>query len=147
AAGDLFGSSVAVAGDTAVVGAPLRDGKGKDSGAAYVFVRSGVTWSQQAKLLADDGAAGDEFGISVAVSGDTAVVGAYSRDDKGTDSGAAYAFVLRLSDGDPCTNANLCLSGVCVDGVCCDKACTDPCDVCAQSLGASADGTCSTAPV
>ena len=46
------------------------------SGSAYVYVRSGTTWSQQAKLLAADGAAWDEFGVSVALSGDTALVGA-----------------------------------------------------------------------
>jgi hypothetical protein len=55
AVGDGFGGSVAVAGDTAVVGAFGRADKGSQSGAAYVFVRSGATWSQQAKLLADDG--------------------------------------------------------------------------------------------
>ncbi len=48
------------------------------AGAAYVFVRSGSTWTQQAKLTASDAAAGDQFGYSVSVSGDTAVVGAYA---------------------------------------------------------------------
>ncbi|TLM72285.1 MAG: tandem-95 repeat protein, partial [Actinobacteria bacterium] len=90
ATGDWFGSSVAVSGDTAVIGAWRDDDKGTDSGSAYVFTRSGTTWSQQAKLTASDGAAGDVFGCSVAVSGDTAVVGAYRDDDNGTDSGSAY---------------------------------------------------------
>ena len=93
AAGDVFGFEVAVSGDTAVVGAFRDDDKGTESGSAYVFVRSGTTWTQQAKLLASDGAAGDEFGFSVAVSGDTAVVGAFRDDDKGTESGSAYVFV------------------------------------------------------
>ena len=48
-----------------------------DSGSAYVFTRTGTTWTEQAKLTASDGAAGDRFGISVAIAGDTIVVGAY----------------------------------------------------------------------
>ena len=76
----MFGISVAVSGDTAVVGAHRDDTPaGDDAGSAYVFVRSGGTWTQQAKLTASDAAAGDLFGFSVAVAGDTAVVGAYSR--------------------------------------------------------------------
>ena len=90
---DQFGVSITISGDTAVVGAYQDDDKGTDSGSAYVFVRSGTTWSQQAKLTASDGAAGDRFGVSIAISGDTAVVGAYQDDDKGTDSGSAYVFV------------------------------------------------------
>ena len=89
---DNFGGSVAVSGDTAVVGASHDDDGGEDSGSAHVFVRSGGVWTRQATLTADDAAADDTFGTSVAVSGDTAVVGALS-DDAGTWSGAAYAFV------------------------------------------------------
>jgi hypothetical protein len=90
---DTFGYSVAVSGDTAVIGAYGRDDLGDRSGAAYVFVRSGTSWTQQAKLLADDGAASDYFGWKVAVSGDTAVIGADWDDDLGTNSGGAYVFV------------------------------------------------------
>jgi len=93
AAGDQFGRSVSVSGDTAVVGAWLDDDGGANSGSAYVFVRSGGVWTQQAKLTAADAAAGDEFGLSVALSGDTVVVGANRDDDAGTDSGSAYVFV------------------------------------------------------
>ncbi len=93
AAGDLFGISVAIFGDTLVVGADLTDDKGENSGAAYVFNRTGDSWSQQAKLIADDGAAGDLFGIRVAVSGNTAVIGAARDDDKAENSGSAYVFV------------------------------------------------------
>ncbi|MDS4039713.1 MAG: hypothetical protein RKP20_00855 [Candidatus Competibacter sp.] len=73
AAFDEFGSAVAVAGDTVVVGARRQN---SDRGAAYVFVRSGATWTQQAQLIASDGAAGHGFGAAVAISGDTAVIGA-----------------------------------------------------------------------
>jgi hypothetical protein len=92
AAGDEFGYSVAISGDTAVIGAPRDDDKSDDSGSAYVFTRSGSSWSQQAKLAASDGAAGDVFGISVAISGDTVVIGADLADEKGSNSGAAYVF-------------------------------------------------------
>ncbi|HUN81536.1 MAG TPA: FG-GAP repeat protein [Phycisphaerae bacterium] len=88
ATNDNFGLSVAVSGDTAVVGA-----SGLGGGAAYVYVRSGVTWTQQAKLTASDAAAGDEFGVSVAIEGNTIVVGAASDDNTGgADAGSAYVF-------------------------------------------------------
>jgi hypothetical protein len=98
--GDLFGISVSVFGDTAVIGAYYDDDKGTDSGSAYVFVRAANgTWSQQAKLTADDGATLDQFGWSVSVSGDTAVIGASLDDDKGSASGSAYVFVRAAADG------------------------------------------------
>ncbi len=93
AASDLFGYSVALDGDTAIVGAYQDDDKGVDSGSAYVFTRSGVTWTEQPKLTATDGALDDFFGLSVAVSGDTAIVGAIHDDDNGANSGSAYVFV------------------------------------------------------
>ena len=92
AAFDLFGSSVGIDGDTAVIGAWNDDDVASDSGSAYVFTRSGTTWSQQAKLTASDAAAGDLFGVSVAIDGDTAVIGAYRDDDAGSSSGSAYVF-------------------------------------------------------
>ena len=90
---DELGGSVAVSGETAVVGAPLDDDVTADSGSAYVFVRSGGTWSQQAKLTASDPASDDGFGHSVTLSGDTIVVGAPSDDDGGINSGSTYVFV------------------------------------------------------
>lgn len=89
AVGDQFGISVALAGDTAIVGSPLRDGAGADSGQAHIFTRSGSTWTEQQKLIALDAAAGDLFGHSVSISGDTAVVGAKG---VGSAAGAAYIF-------------------------------------------------------
>jgi len=93
--GDNFGWSVAVSGDTAVVGAYFDDvGANTNQGSAYVFVRSGTTWSQQAKLTAADGAGGDEFGWSVVIAGNTVVVGALESDVGANFSqGAAYVFV------------------------------------------------------
>ena len=114
-AGDQFGQSVALAGDTLVVGAFLEDSSttginsspnesAADSGAAYVFVRSGVTWTQQAYLKASNTGAGDRFGNSVSISGDSIIVGAYFEDSNATtingngadnsltDAGSAYIF-------------------------------------------------------
>ena len=95
---DFFGWSVGVAGDTVVVGA-----KGDDAsrGSAYVFEKPVGGWTgtlnEQAKLLASDGAASDFFGISVAVAGDTVVVGAEGDDDQGSNSGSVYVFVKPAS--------------------------------------------------
>jgi hypothetical protein len=91
-AGDLFGWSVYLFDDTALIAARWDDDNGVDSGSAYVFTRTGTNWTQQAKLLASDGAAGDVFGWSVSLYGDTALIGAYGHDDNGNDSGSAYVF-------------------------------------------------------
>ena len=80
AVGDCFGQAVAISGDTAVVGAGWADVDGTaDQGSAYVFVRTGTTWSQQAKLTSGDGAAGQNFGYAVAIAGDTVAIGARMR--------------------------------------------------------------------
>jgi len=94
AANDNLGISVAVSGDTLIVGAYRANmGGNANQGAAYVFTRSGANWSQQQKLVAADGAAHDQFGISVAVSGDTLIVGAYGANVGGNSSqGAAHVF-------------------------------------------------------
>ncbi len=114
---DFFGRSVSVDGDTVVVGSRFEDsaatgvdGDGSDNsatsaGAAYVFVRAGGSWSQQAYLKASNADPGDGFGTSVSVSGETVVVGAYDEDSAATGvngnesdnsaerAGAAYVFV------------------------------------------------------
>ena len=93
AAGDAFGFSVSISGDTAITGAHGDDDRGRQySGSAYVFERIGGVWTQVAKLLASDGAAGDAFGHAVSISGDTAVVGALADGDLGAYSGSAYVF-------------------------------------------------------
>ncbi|HBI15484.1 MAG TPA: hypothetical protein DDY20_08230 [Desulfobulbaceae bacterium] len=95
AADDQFGTSVAISGDTIVVGAWRDDDNGTDSGSAYVYTKPASGWAgmtQTAKLTAGDGAADDRFGTYVAISGDTIVVGAYGDDDNGALSGSAYVF-------------------------------------------------------
>ena len=79
AAGDYFGYSVSISGNTVVVGASATVGTNSYQGAAYVFTEPGSGWAnmtQTAKLTASDGAAGDDFGNSVSISGNTVVVGA-----------------------------------------------------------------------
>ena len=89
---DLFGISVSISGNTAVVGALRDDDGGSNSGSVHVFVRSGAAWSQQQKLTAADAAENDEFSRSVSISGDTVIVGSYMDDDAGGNSGSAYIF-------------------------------------------------------
>ncbi len=114
ATGDDFGYSVAVSGNTAVVGAPDKlVGPNIFQGVAYVFVRSGSNWTQQAELAAFDGAAGDQFGYSVSISGDTVVIGApFKGEGLSIIQGAAYIFMrtgttwavqaeILSSDGEP----------------------------------------------
>ncbi len=114
---DSFGTSVAISGDTIVVGAPTEDGDSSsamgaynnnvsNAGAAYVFVRNGTSWSQQAYLKASNADTGisDNFGQAVSISGDTVVVGAFGEASSATgvnsnqalnnalNAGAAYVF-------------------------------------------------------
>jgi hypothetical protein len=113
---DNFGSSVAMSGATVVVGAPNEDSgtigvnstsdeSAREAGAAYIFTRSDRIWSQQAYLKAGNSSSGDQFGVSVAASGATVVVGAPSEDSSTTgvnseannfasDSGAVYVFTI-----------------------------------------------------
>lgn len=200
AARDQFGLDVALSRDSAIVGAYLADLPNKaDAGAAYVFVRSGTTWTEQQKLTASDGAAGDKFGLRVALYEDTALVGAPSASDarqmfagaaylyvrSGTtwteqqrlrsrfsydgrsfgkaialsadtgivgkssadNGGAALVFVPQAPNGTPCDWPTSCQSGYCIDGVCCNSACGNgtkgDCLACLKSeTGLATDGLC-----
>ena len=90
---DFFGYSVAISGDSVLVGATSLAGQPNSKGKAYVFTRSGTTWTEQAILQASDGVNGDAFGFAVGISGATAVVGARLDDVGATaDQGSAYVF-------------------------------------------------------
>ena len=95
-ASDQFGHSVSIDNDadTAIIGAPYEDTTASNAGAAYVFTRSGTSWTQQALLQSTDIEASDFFGGSVAISsdGNTAVVGANKEDTGGSDAGSVYVF-------------------------------------------------------
>ncbi len=92
--GDAFAAAAAATRDVVVLGAPLDDDRGSSSGAAYIFVRNPVfpeTWTQFQKLVPADGAAGDQFGFAVAITGNTIVVGApFARVP--ASSGAVYVY-------------------------------------------------------
>ena len=94
---DQFGASLSISDDITIVGAPLKDGTAPDTGAAYVFVRNGDLWIQQAKLTAQDGERFDQFGNDVSISNNIILVGAKFDDDVVVDAGAAYSF---LREGD-----------------------------------------------
>jgi predicted amidohydrolase len=92
ATNDLFGDSVSIDGEYAIIGAYEDDDNGFDSGSAYIFKRDGAVWVEQSKLLPSDGKEDQTFGYSVAIDGDYAIVGASHDDDNGFDSGSAYIF-------------------------------------------------------
>ena len=108
---DGFGKAVAVDGDTIVVLAPRDDDGGDGTGSAYVFVRDGESWTQEAKVHPDDSEVEQGFGDTVAISGDSFIVGTISDDTIGHDTGSAYVFVRQnsqwaqqtkfLPEGDP----------------------------------------------
>lgn len=92
---DYFGEAVAISGDTAIIAAQGDDvGSYANQGAAYIFERTGTSWNLVKTIAASDGIANDFFGSSVALSGDTAIVGAYSNDvGPNANQGSAYVFV------------------------------------------------------
>ena len=144
-AGDALGGKVALFGDLALLSAP---NDGKSIGAAYLFQRSGGSWTELDKFSASDGMANGYFGSALALSDDTAIVGATGDNPKGSYSGSAYIFRLALDNGDECTDNSQCQSLECSDGYCCDSekgscssrgtACLDDVD-CAN--GKCVDGT------
>lgn len=91
--GAQHGNAVAISGNTMVVGARFDSTTASQAGAAFVYVLNAGSWTQQAVLLANDGAATDKFGYSVAISGDTIVVGSYNDDSPLSNAGSAYVYV------------------------------------------------------
>ncbi len=92
AAENYFGGSVSISYDTAVVGAYGHNDNGNNAGAAYVFTLNEGSWTEQAKLLPDDGVEGDLFGVRVGISTNTVVASSVYDDDVALDSGSAYVF-------------------------------------------------------
>ncbi|KAA3604311.1 MAG: T9SS C-terminal target domain-containing protein [Calditrichaeota bacterium] len=90
--GDEFGRSVSIDGDFAIVGSRYDDDGGSDSGSAYIFKRSGTSWTEETKLTANDPDAGDRFGQVVAIEGNYAIISSHLDDDGGSSSGSAYIF-------------------------------------------------------
>ena len=90
--GDYFGNSVAISGNTAVVGVYGEKTESVRTGAAYIYQYNGSTWVKKTKLQASDKEKDDQFGRSVGISGDTVIVGAYGEDDLGNGAGSAYIY-------------------------------------------------------
>jgi hypothetical protein len=181
-AGDQFGGSLAVSGSTLLIGAPNKDG---GVGAAYVFAPAGGGgWTQAQKLVANDGRTDDYFGASLALSGNTALIGAwghqsaylFTQNDAGlwaletelvsgtglfgqsvslaqgtavvgapTLSGAAYVYAALQDDGTACTAGAQCISLHCVQSVCCNAAC-GPCGDCTTGTCLAVDAGSTGAP-
>ncbi len=90
---DMFGTSVSISGDYAIVGAYGEDSGDSEAGAAYIYRRiTDNIWSSGSKILAYDAQVSDYFAYSVSISGDYALVGAYGEDSGGSDAGAAYIY-------------------------------------------------------
>ncbi|MCI0651205.1 MAG: PKD domain-containing protein [Planctomycetes bacterium] len=89
---DGFGRSVALGAGVAIAGSPLDDDLGIDSGAAYIYRFDGTNWSEEQKLTASDGGDGAQFGYSVAIDGDVALVGSPFDSGAGIEAGAALLF-------------------------------------------------------
>lgn len=87
-----FGHSVSLDGDVALIGTMRDNTQGDETGAAFVFVRIGGVWVEQAKLLASDAAAGDRYGRSCDLQGDYIAIGGHLHDGVGADSGSAYVY-------------------------------------------------------
>ena len=127
AEGDEFGKSVAISGDHIVIGSPMDDDNGSQSGSVYVFQRNDTNWSQQTKLVASDGVSGERFGTSVTIHGNTIAVGTPYDDPNGPGSGSVYIYqyqemqwneVAFLTAGDGAERDNFGLSvSICGDYV------------------------------
>jgi hypothetical protein len=157
--GDAFGSSVALDGDTAIIGAPhkMADSNGH-KGQAYAFQSGEMQWTQLAAVPPMFfGAEGDQIGSSVAMSGSTTIVGAPGcMVFANAQQGQAYVYDFSFTEagnllrGSACSSNADCSSTFCSDGVCCDTACgnSNPadCQACSSATGATEDGTCTFLP-
>ncbi len=141
---DHFGESVALLGDTVVCGSPEHDtGGASNRGAAYVFDRTGSSWSPSTRLVASDGTSDDTFGRAVALGPSYAAIGAPGRgQDSLAGAGAAFVYhpIPTRPNGTTCTKNGECTTDHCIDGYCCDTGCTDACKACDTP---TALGTCS----
>ncbi|HUU95957.1 MAG TPA: hypothetical protein VM487_09455 [Phycisphaerae bacterium] len=126
---ERLGMSVAIDGDTLIVGDNYAEDFGTLGGAAHTFQYDGSSWGGHVKVLASDGSQGQEFGNSVALDGDTVVIGAYGDNWNGTYTGAAYIFAM---EGDDCNFNGICDFRDIADGFspdCNGNGTPDECDI------------------
>jgi hypothetical protein len=141
----MFGAPVAIWRDTVIVGAHGHDGTLMNSGAAYLFQRSNGKWKEVSKLLPNIEVGNSYFGAAVAISANSALVGASLDKPKGS----ASVYEIMRNPGAACDAPEQCSTGFCVNHVCCDSACisSEPgtCMACSIRTGAQHDGICSVA--
>lgn len=99
ASNDLYGSTVAIAGDTILIGAPLHDAGASNAGAVYLYEPDGAGGFTETKITASDAQPGDLFGFSVASSGDALLVGALQLQGSETSAGAVYRYQSSILGG------------------------------------------------
>ncbi len=114
-----YATAVDICGDWLIIGAPLDDEIAPDAGSAYIYQWNGSSWSNEHKLYASDAEENDQFGCSVAISGDMALVGAMYEDTRANNAGAVYAYYyngadwieqkLMASDGEANNRFGICL--------------------------------------
>jgi alpha-tubulin suppressor-like RCC1 family protein len=148
ASGDHFGATLSLLGDMALIGAPHHGHRGRNAGqgAAYLVTRTGSAWREHSELRSSDGQNNDNFGSTLALADNLAVIGAPDDDDVSQAVGSAYVYAFHGVLGDPCGSAAGCDSGFCSDGRCCDTACEGSCNACAVAAGATEDGHCALLP-
>jgi hypothetical protein len=98
---DFFGDSVSTSGDYAIVGAPMDDDDGTNSGSSYIYQTDGTTWTLMQKITASDAAAGHHFGQKVSMDGFYAIVGAPNAQGNERNTGAAYVFCRQFKSVPP----------------------------------------------
>lgn len=149
----LFGISVSISSFLIAIGSPRRAvGNTSYAGKVYIHAKHAGQWAEQAILTAPTAQTNAQFGISAAVSGNGAVVGAYiAQNGSSVQTGRAYTFQLSWV-GESCSLNSECNTGYCVDGVCCNTQCgtgnaaddAADCQACSIAAGGQSDGVCST---
>jgi hypothetical protein len=126
---DQFGTSVAISGARAVVGAPyLQAGPRFVPGGAFVYVQVPSGWREEQAII--HSVSGEFFGAAVAVAGDWLIAGA----PEARSGGAAYVYELLGATGSACAASSDCGLGACVSGVCCESACDKACEECSTGV-------------
>ena len=97
AAGDQFSIDVSIKNDRAIIGAKGDDDNGESTGAAYIYEWNGTAWVEETKITASDGAANDQFGSSVSIDSNRAIIGAPVGTDSGVNSGVAYVYTRNIT--------------------------------------------------
>jgi len=140
-----FGASMAMKGQRIIVGTALQYSGGSAIGNVHTFASSSGEWVEEARIEGESSIWGTSFSATLALSGDTLLIGAPDEDAMVSSGGAAYIYELApgLENGTACAKSAECSSGFCTDGVCCDQLCAGTCSACSSAKkGQGADGVC-----